>query len=180
MRWSATSSLPGIPLLAAADRNLPLPFCSQPYVDLGLSAAPLLGKANISARTVRRVVGRLEATATSWSTAWVAGRVDELLHAIHCYPQPDRMSPHTLPGVTGVTGPPGTAVGTPETAVSPDPPGNPKGAAHVGGRRDVLKPQSHADTSGFQLYRPGMGSQRLHPRRRDGSGPQEPAITVRD
>lgn len=152
MNWvwanSPTSGNERLVLLALADA------CSR---DDGTgcwpSAATIARKANISDRTVRRVITRLEAEghlivhrgggragSTNSYTVVTSGRV---------IPSPGQSdTPGTLSG--GDTGdrPPRTQLcqGTPDTVVSPDPPKNQKGTAAAGARD--ARPTAAAVTDG--------------------------------
>ena len=155
MNWvwahSPTSGNERLVLLALADA------CSR---DDGTgcwpSAATIARKANISTRSVRRVIARLETgghllvhrgggrAGSTNSYTVVTG--DQVVHS----PGQD-VTPDDLSG--GDTGdrPPRTRLcqGTPDTAVSPDPPVNPKGTTTVRGRTraGATRPGGQAETA---------------------------------
>ena len=152
MNWVwANSPTPGnerLVLLALADA------CSRDDgTDCWPSAATIARKANISDRTVRRVITRLEAEghlivhrgggragSTNSYTVVTGGRV------IHSPGQND--TPDNLPGGDTSDRPPLTELcqGTPDIAVSPDPPVNHQGTAAARERDE--RPAAAAATGG--------------------------------
>ena len=140
MNWvwshSPTSGNERLVLLALADA------CSR---DDGSgcwpSAATIARKANISTRSVRRVIARLEADGhvlvhrgggrAGSTNSYTVVTGDQVVHS----PGQD-VTPDDLSGADTGDRPPRTQLrqGTPDTAVSPDPPENPKGTTPLGGQ----------------------------------------------
>ena len=160
MNWvwahSPTSGNERLVLLALADA------CSR---DDGSgcwpSAATIARKANISTRSVRRVIARLEADGhvlvhrgggrAGSTNSYTVVTGDLVVHSPGQVVTPDILS-----GADTGDRPPRTQLcqGTPDTAVSPDPPKNPKGTTTGRGRAraGTTRPGGHAETAPVGVF----------------------------